>query len=375
MSDPYIFDKLDGTVHICQVVLEELDKHKTRNDEVGKNIREFSRNMASGIYSNIRLIKGHTVGLEKNDIKIILTASEECLTLLTNDNIMYITSMMYNVVSELIKESSFRPSKDELFDGMYKTDESVDDFVKNNQVMPNSYILASDGLHKVGSDNKISRLRGEKKAWNIKPLNLEQKCVMDALMNPDIKLVTVTGSAGSGKTLLAVAAMFEQTLTKQLYEKMLISRPVVPMGNDIGYLPGTMEEKLSPWLQPIFDNIEVLLGRGEKDNSKDLIEAGILEIGALTYIRGRSIPNQIILIDESQNLSKHELITILTRVGEGTKVVLTGDINQIDSPKLDSVNNGLSYVIDKFKDQPLAAHITLKKCERSELAEISCKIL
>jgi PhoH-like ATPase len=189
--------------------------------------------------------------------------------------------------------------------------------------------------------------------------------------------VSLVGIAGSGKTLISIAAALFKTLDEGKYDKILVSRPVIPMGKDIGYLPGTLEEKLAPWIQPIVDNLEFILG-GDKhstNRAKELIEQGMIKIEALTYIRGRSIPNQFILIDEAQNLSAHEIQTILTRVGEGTKIVLTGDPNQIDSPYLDATDNGLVHAIEKLKDNEIVASVTLTKGERSELADLAAKFL
>jgi len=376
MSDPYIFNKLDGECFISETVLSELDKHKTRNDEIGRNIREFARNMATDKYDNVQVVPWTLIKTESNDVNIILASEHYKTTLLTNDNLMFCLAQAKNADSKLLKLDQKSEKTDELYSGIVKTDLSSTEFALDLKIPrnPNEYVLANNGLHKV-SNNKIKRIKKDIKVWNISHKNLEQRCALDALMNPDIKLVTITGKAGSGKTLISVASMLEQSLNSREYDKMLIARPIVPMGNDIGYLPGDVNEKLGPWLQPIFDNMEVLLGNKKGNSWEELIEAGMLEVGALTYIRGRSIPNQIILIDEAQNLTKHEIITILTRVGEGTKIILTGDVEQIDSTKLDSINNGLSYVIGKFKDQSISAHITLTKCERSELADISCKIL
>jgi len=199
------------------------------------------------------------------------------------------------------------------------------------------------------------------------------------LLDDDIKLVTICGKAGTGKTLIAIACGLHATIEKNKYRRLLVSRPVVPMGNDIGYLPGDISEKLGPWMQPIFDNIDFLFNldssKKEFDAYLELEQNGLLKIEALTYIRGRSIPEQYMIIDEAQNLTKHEVKTIISRAGEGTKIILTGDPDQIDNPRLDSINNGLTYVIEKFKDQKIAAHITFKKGERSELADIASEIL
>jgi PhoH-like ATPase len=194
------------------------------------------------------------------------------------------------------------------------------------------------------------------------------------LNDPEIPIVTLVGKAGCGKTLLAIAAGLDQVLEKRMFKKLIVSRPIQPLGKDIGYLPGTMEEKMKPWLMPIQDNIDFLLN-GESKSMEMFFEDGTIQIEALTYIRGRSISNAFIIIDEAQNLTIHELKTIITRVGENTKIVLTGDIEQIDSVYLDATSNGLSYAVEKFKQHGLAGHVTLVKGERSKVATLASKIL
>ncbi|MBQ4359197.1 MAG: PhoH family protein [Proteobacteria bacterium] len=217
--------------------------------------------------------------------------------------------------------------------------------------------------------------------WGIKPRNKEQHFALDCLLDDNIKLVTLLGKAGTGKTLVALAAGLQKATEEQAYSKLLVARPIFPLGKDIGFLPGGTEDKLNPWMQPIFDNVEFLMGLNEEDKRrgrrsyKELIDMGLLQIEALTYIRGRSIPNQYIIIDEAQNLTPHEVKTIITRVGQGTKVVLTGDPYQIDNPYVDADSNGLTYVINKFKGIDIAATVTLTKGERSKLAEIASNLL
>jgi PhoH-like ATPase len=212
--------------------------------------------------------------------------------------------------------------------------------------------------------------------WGLRPRNKEQQFALNLLMNPDVPIITMTGKAGCGKTLLAIAAGLEQIMEdkSKRYKKLVVSRPVQPVGKDIGFLPGTLEEKMSPWLMPIQDNLEFLLG-DNKETIEMLYENGTIEIEALTYIRGRSISNAFIIIDEAQNLSLHELKTIITRVGEGTKIILTGDIEQIDNVYLDSTSNGLSHAVEKFKEHTIAGHVSLKKGERSKVATLAAKIL
>ena len=217
----------------------------------------------------------------------------------------------------------------------------------------------------------------------IRPRNREQKFALELLLRDDIKLVTLVGQAGTGKTLLAIAAGLRQVADKQAYSRLLISRPIIPMGKDIGFLPGDIEEKLSPWMQPLYDNFDLIFDTQDlsqkpahwKHGHEELMERGLLQIEPLTYIRGRTIPKQFLIVDEAQNLTPHEVKTILTRAGEGTKIVLTGDLEQIDNPYVDAASNGLTYTIEKFRDEPLAGHIVLSKGERSALAERAAALL
>ncbi len=231
-------------------------------------------------------------------------------------------------------------------------------------------------------EKKIVRLvsEGKEGMFRIKPRNTEQLFTMDALLNDSIQLVTLVGKAGTGKTLLAVAASLSKTIDDNMFTRILVSRPTLPMGKDIGFLPGTVEEKLTPWMYPIIDNVDLLLRSEAKARRhirgfKELMDTGILVIEPLTYIRGRSIHNQYLIVDEAQNLTPHEIKTIMTRVGDGTKIVLTGDPYQIDNPYIDSSSNGLTYVVEKFKNQDIAAHVTLTKGERSVLSELAANIL
>ncbi|MBA2664694.1 MAG: PhoH family protein [Bradymonadaceae bacterium] len=216
--------------------------------------------------------------------------------------------------------------------------------------------------------------------WGIRPRNKEQYFALDALLDDSISLVTLIGKAGTGKTLVAIAAGLRKVTEEQTYHKLVVSRPIFPMGRDIGYLPGSVEEKLDPWMRPIFDNVEYLMGISRADKragrgADELKAMGILEIEPLTYIRGRSLPNLFMIVDEAQNLTPHEVKTILTRVGEGTKIVLTGDPYQIDNPYVDSESNGLTYVVNRFKGQSIAATVSLFKGERSDLAERAANLL
>lgn len=217
----------------------------------------------------------------------------------------------------------------------------------------------------------------------IQARNREQKFAFEILMRDEIKLVTLVGQAGTGKTLLAIAAGLHKVADEGIYSRLLIARPVIPMGKDIGYLPGDMTEKLTPWMQPLYDNFDLMMGTQDNRDKpahwrrghEELMERGLLQIEALTYIRGRTIPNQFLVVDEAQNLTPHEVKTILTRAGEGTKIILTGDPDQIDNPYVDAASNGLMYAVERFRGEPLAAHVTLLKGERSPLADRAAALL
>jgi PhoH-like ATPase len=214
----------------------------------------------------------------------------------------------------------------------------------------------------------------------VRPRNLEQYFALDMLLSPDIHLLTLVGKAGTGKTLLAIAAGLQSVVQEGTYSRILVSRPIFPMGRDVGYLPGTVEEKLNPWMQPIFDNLEYIFssGRGrmsEHRNYEDLISSGVIQVEPLTYIRGRSLPNQFLVVDEAQNLTPHQVKTVITRCGAETKIVLTGDPYQIDNPYVDAASNGLTVVAQRFQNENIGAHVTLSKGERSELAERATQLL
>ncbi|RKH42435.1 PhoH family protein [Corallococcus sicarius] len=277
----------------------------------------------------------------------------------------------------------------DMVDQLYKPGGEVE-IPAQDRLFPNQLVLLKDELNP--SHTAMARFNGAKArlvplarqskegTWGIRPRNMEQAFCLDLLLNDDIKLVTIVGKAGTGKTLLAIAAGLQKVTEEGLYHKLLVSRPIFPLGRDIGYLPGSVEEKLNPWMQPIFDNVEFLmnLSRADKKAGRghhELIDLGLMEIEPLTYIRGRSIPNQFIIVDEAQNLTPHEVKTILTRVGDNTKIILTGDPFQIDNPYVDATNNGLVHVVNRFKNEKIAGHITMAKGERSMLAELAANLL
>ena len=254
-----------------------------------------------------------------------------------------------------------------------------------DQAQPNHTLLAR--FHaRSGSLQPLQRA-AKVKLGRIQPRNREQTFALDLLLDPDIQLITLVGKAGTGKTLLALAAGLNQVADERLYDRLLVTRPVIPLGKDIGFLPGDLQEKMGPWMQPIIDNLDFLLGGGDESHPQrggqraprnswsDLKGMGLLEVEAISYIRGRSIPRQYMVVDEAQNLTPHEVKTIVTRVGQGTKIVLTGDPYQIDNPYVDAESNGLTWLVERFKGQSLAGHVTLSRGERSELAELAANLL
>lgn len=265
-----------------------------------------------------------------------------------------------------------------------------DEAVADSPLVANQYVLLHDnadpshtGLARrlAETDHVIPVTGPRKPVFGILARNVQQTMALDLLLDDEVKLITLLGTAGTGKTLLALAAGMTKTLNEQRYDRMLVARPIMPLGRDIGFLPGDIEEKLGAWMQPIFDNLTYLLGtRGgaspqadsktPEQRVKALLSEGKVVLEPLTYIRGRSIPNQFMIVDEAQNLTPHEVKTIASRVGEGTKIVLTGDVAQIDNPYLDGSSNGLSYLVESLKGHGIVGHITLAKSERSALASL-----
>tara|TARA_Y100000592_G_C5442772_1_gene304313 strand:- start:183 stop:1331 length:1149 start_codon:yes stop_codon:yes gene_type:complete len=288
-------------------------------------------------------------------------------------------------------------SIDKLFDGSREIvvdDNFIEDFYNNSDVYlpsqniliyPNQFILLRSNVDDkktamcrfLSYDKPLKKIFTYKDIWGLSANNKEQKYAMDLLFDKDIHIVSLTGQAGTGKTLIAAACGLEQVLhntrSQGGYDKLIITRPVQPMGRDIGFLPGTLEEKMMPWIAPLRDNLEYLFG--DKTALEIHMEQGLVEIEAMTYIRGRSISNAFMIVDEAQNLTTHELKTIITRVGHGTKLILTGDIQQIDNSYVDAVSNGLTYAVEKFKEYDISGHVTLYKGERSKLATLAAEIL
>lgn len=406
-------------------VLEEIDKHKKRQDSVGFNARLIIKHldglrMKGSLSKGLRIGKGlgilrvakASTALPKDldfnvpDHQILSVAVQESLDnekrkviVVSRDINMRVIADSLGLISEDYETNSVIEDKDKVYEGFAEVlvdDEFIERFYDYEEMIleevmvkeklyPNQFLLliSSSNPKKSAicrfSDHKTPlkriNVKDYSKSWGVVPRNKEQTFAYDLLFDDDIPLVSLIGRAGSGKTLMAIAAGLEQTVgfSERKYKKIVVSRPVQPMGKDIGFLPGTMEEKMLPWLMPIHDNLEFILGN--KHQIKSYFEKGQIEVEAITYIRGRSISNAFIIIDEAQNLTAHEVKTIITRVGENTKIILTGDIEQIDNIYTNETSNGLTYAIEKFKHADLAGHITFRKGERSKIATLASKVL
>lgn len=417
----------DNDIVVPLKVLEEIDKHKKRQDGVGANARQVIR-IFDGLREKGQLDKGVKIGGRKgtlivkdfvkntlpvemniNDpdnqilatVKSVMADEEDAgggnreVYLVSQDINMRVKADALGIQAQDYTTNKIVEMKEEIYTGF--TSHLVDDALidrfydgeklfleeKDIKLHPNQYVmLVSNANEKKTALCKfrnynfaLTKVREFKEGvWDVRAKNKEQQFAFDMLMDDNIKIVSLVGLAGCGKTLIALAAALEQTLASTTYKKIIVSRPVQPMGRDIGFLPGTLEEKMAPWVAPIQDNLEFLMG-DDKEHLAMLQEKGTIEVEALTFIRGRSIANAFIIIDEAQNLTMHELKTIITRVGEGTKIVLTGDVEQIDSSFLDATNNGLTYAVEKFKPYELTGHITLQKGERSAVATLAASVL
>lgn len=425
LIDPLAINKFgDNKIVIPLVVIEEVDRFKKDQNENGRNARHFSRiiddlRSQGSLVDGVDLDGGGSLFLAvdtrtaiKSDVQMDLSVIDnvilgtaikrreegEEVTLITKDINLRLKADVLKIAAEDYGQTNL--DVEELYTG-YRTVDCEEGVIANfeaskilaledlglEDVIPNEYfimqIAGNERRRSLGrfdkSKNSIVPLINKREGvWGIHPKNIEQQFALDALLNEDIKLVSLVGKAGTGKTLLAIAAGLEMTIGQELYSRLLVSRPIQPMGKDLGYLPGDINEKLGPWMQPIFDNMDFLFGQHRSEGTAsydDLISHGLLHIEPLTYIRGRSIPGQYLIVDEAQNLSPHEVKTIITRAGEGTKIVLTGDCHQIDSPYLDEVNNGLVYCLDKMKSAPIVGHSLLTQGERSALSEAASRLL
>jgi len=418
-----LFVFADNEVVIPIDVLEELDRFKTQNNDLGRNARQAIRALDSLRHKG-NLAEGVQIPETGGTVRVVLATGnplEAGLPENTSDN--RIIKVSYDLVQAGrptvfvskdinarikadalgIRVMDFEKQKvdiDTLYTGWREIElpgPEIDRFhstarhdLDGSDLFPNEFALLVDKANRKHSG--LARpLRGEnalvplhyqgEPVMEIRARNLQQQIAFELLLDDDVALVTLVGQAGTGKTLLALAAALQKTMADRQYDRILVSRPIMPLGKDIGYLPGTKEEKLAEWMQPIFDNLSYILARsGEKEASPEkkirkLIADGTLELEALTYIRGRSIPRQYLIVDEAQNLTPHEVKTIVSRAGTDTKVVLTGDPYQIDNPYLDSNSNGLTYTAERLKGEALFGHVFLAKSERSPLASLAAEML
>jgi len=427
LHDPQaLFKFQDNDIIVPITVIEEVDRFKKDSNETGRNARQISRILDTmrekgSLAEGIVLPGGGTLRVEmfsesyflalpvelrgqSGDNRILGTAlnirdrhPDHQLIFVTKDTNLRIKADALGLVAE--DYESDKIDIQDLYSGTRTIEmsaEAIDRFYGQGWleapegVVPNEFISIVDSANPSHTavcryDAETSKIVPVRKVpkegiWSLFARNREQSFALDVLMDDSIKLVTLVGKAGTGKTLLAIAAGLHKVAEENIYNRLLVSRPVFPMGKDLGFLPGDIEEKLTPWMQPIFDNVELLISghEAEKRHSKgykELMAMGLLDIEPLTYIRGRSIPKQYLIVDEAQNLTPHEIKTIVTRVGEGTKIILTGDPYQIDNPYVDSSSNGLTYLVEKFRNEKIAAHVTLTKGERSELAELAANLL
>ncbi|WP_214739913.1 PhoH family protein [Exiguobacterium sp. s48] len=425
LHDPLsLFQFEEHDVVIPAIVLEELDGKKRNMDEVGRNARETSRVLdqlrtTGKLHDGVPLENGGRLFVEigqhqvdipfdvmTNDNRILMVAlglmkqyehdtshrvvvvSKDILVRVKADAIGidaedYLTD---HIVDTTDLYAGYREIEVDqtLIDEFYKVRQLPTSALTKQTLYPNSFVVLKSNVSKASALAVVDSLQpilrplalDADHIWGIHPRNVQQRMALDLLLRDDIPFVTLLGKAGTGKTLLALAAGLSLVEDEQRYNKLVVARPVVPMGNDIGYLPGEMEEKLRPWMQPIYDNLEFLFSANSKDELGNIL-AGMksIQLEALTYIRGRSMPDQFIIIDEAQNLTKHEIKTILTRVGENSKIVLVGDPYQIDHPYLDEYSNGLTYAVERFKGQNVFGHVQLVKGERSSLARLAADLL
>ncbi len=429
LHDPHaIFKFEDNDVIIPIFAIEEIDQFKREGSERGRNARTIARLLdelrtRGSLSKGVALDQGGllriaiperrpaelSVGLPSHsqDAAILHIAMEQRdrdrnrpTIFVTMDTNLRIRADAIGVTTETYENQRIDTVELEqsvLDLGVPGT--TVDAFFQSGQVEPPAHAVlfpnAGVLLRDVAAPNHtaLGRYDATKGAivalrvprdgvMGIRPRNKEQAFALELLLEDSIRLVTLIGKAGTGKTLLALAAGIRRTTEDAVFSRLLVSRPVMPLGRDIGFLPGDVDEKLNPWMQPIFDNLEILFTAGSPSRGAhkdrgflELLENGTIQVEPLTYIRGRSLPHQYLIIDESQNLTPHEVKTIITRCGEGTKIILTGDPQQIDNPYVDHASNGLTVVADRFRKEKIAGHVVLAKGERSELAELAANLL
>ena len=421
IHDPLALNRFDDNNVVVPIsVIQELDTFKNAGDERGKAARVVSRRLdeysrAGRLSSGVELESGGTLRIEmdhpqalppefrlsETDDRILNTAfwlsrEKHNVVVVSKDINMRLKSEAVGMRAEDYKSGKVKV--DELYSGMTSVEvapEYIDAFYKEKRaaspddgLSPNEFVIlraAGDakktaiGRVEPGSPARIRMLPPDPSPWGIRPLNKEQRCAMDLLMDDTVRLVTLIGTAGTGKTLISLACGLQRAVEDGIYKRLIICRSVVPVGRDIGFLPGTKEEKLNPWMGAIYDNLEIITDRRHQDDGMQkfeyLLQNEKVEIASVSHIRGRSLPKQYMIVDDAQNLTPHEIKTILSRAGEGTKVVVTGDPQQIDNPYLDMASNGLTYIVDRMRGQDLYGHITFTKTERSRLAALVAELL
>ncbi len=416
VHDPYCFVNFeDNNIIIPFPVLEEIDKLKKNSGSVGQNARKVNRFLDSlrskgRLTEGIRLESGGTLRIAVfNEFKSKLPpfAANDY-----KDNAILLYMMELNLVEKLpvilvskdinmrvkadimgLKAEDYLHDKVEIDDklsGITTVDDASlrDEFINKDElstgrlpepVGANEFVdFGREIFGRVVPDGKKIvplEVSMESGSWGIKPRNREQMMAMELLLDDSVRVVFIPGMAGTGKTLISLACGLRKVVDEKKYERLLVARPIIPMGQDIGYLPGSMEEKINPWMTPIYDNLYMLFNNRHMDLNAFMKKGEQLQVEVLSYIRGRSIPNQYFIIDEAQNLSPHEVKTIITRVGENTKIVVIGDPYQIDNSYLDAYSNGLTYSASRLTNKSLAGHVTLTKGERSELASLAAELL
>ena len=396
IHDPLVLEKFDDNDLVIPIaVIEELDGLKRDQGEVPHSARKALKLIDSylagvgagrraalpgGGSLRIELLEKIHNGLSADDrvieTAVMSTGNGSPRTVLVSKD----TAVRIKSISRGVEAEDYKHDKTSLFQDYGKIIYDTEEASGNGSL---KYALSGKRLYRVSVNGEHAEVPRKREVAGINPKNIEQECALDALLAPEIEVVALTGKAGTGKTLLALAAALH-LYEKGLYEQIMVSRPVVPMGNDLGFLPGEVEDKLRPWMQPIFDNLELIVNTPKevKDNRANryknynyLIETGVVQIEPLTYIRGRSLPRRFLIIDEAQNLRPLDVKTILTRAGENTKVVLAGDLDQVDTPYLDSQSNGLAYLISRFINEESFFYLNLTKGVRSALAEKAARLL
>ena len=451
LHDPQALTRFeDNAVVIPIEVVEEIDRFKRDPSEKGRNARQISR-LLDGLWEKGNLADGVSIDANGGTLQVVFCRSETLAQLPPelkggngDNNILAVAleQLRSGLIADqppvvlVTKDTNLRIKADavgltaqdyttdkvdiaDLYPGVCELTASAAamDTLKGDGGLPLTALPSAQGVTLQANEgvtlvdqaqpNHTLLARYDARRQSLLPLqragkvrlgkvgarNREQTFALDLLLDPAVQLLTLVGKAGTGKTLLALAAGLHQVADEHLYERLLVTRPVISLGKEIGFLPGSLEEKMGPWMQPIIDNLDFLLGgsaddeaprggtsrgganRPQRSNWTDLKGMGLLEVEAISYIRGRSIPRQFMVVDEAQNLTPHEVKTIVTRVGEGTKIVFTGDPYQIDNPYVDAESNGLTWLVERFKGQTLAGHVTLIRGERSELAELAANLL